>query len=123
MTLNRSNLWRSLMAGAAAVLLGACAQNAPSSSAAAGGSEVLTYGMGQQLQNYSALDQINRSTVKNLVPVWNLSLDNSANMSTQPLVKDGVMYVVTHNSTAAIDAVSGRRCGRPRSICRPTWAR
>ena len=111
MTSNRSNLWRILMAGAATVLLGACAQNAasPSSTAGGGSSDVLTYGMGQQLQNYSALDQINRSTVKNLVPVWNLSLDNSANMSTQPLVKDGVMYVVTHNSTAAIDAVSGRQ--------------
>ena len=74
-----------------------------------GGADVLTYGLGLAQQRHSPLTQVNRDNVKDLVPVWNLSLDNSANMSTQPLVKDGVMYVVTHNATAAIDAVTGRQ--------------
>lgn len=71
--------------------------------------QVSTYGMGVAQQRFSSLTQVNKSTMKNLVPVWNTSLDNSANMSTQPLVIDGVMYVVTHNSTTAIDASTGRQ--------------
>jgi alcohol dehydrogenase (cytochrome c) len=39
--------------------------------------------------------------------VWNLSLDNSANASSQPLVIDGTMYVATHSHTMAVDALSG----------------
>ena len=38
---------------------------------------VLTYGMGYHLNRYSPLKQIDRNTVKRLVPVWNLSLDNN----------------------------------------------
>jgi len=71
--------------------------------------DVVTYGMGWGQQRYSALTQIDKQSVKRLVPVWNLSLDNSANASTQPLVIDGVMYVATHTHTIAIDAVSGRQ--------------
>ena len=110
----RVNPWYGgIFALGAALVMGGCAQS-PSNmkmEAAAGGSnsEVLSYGMGQAQQNYSPLAKINRATVKDLVPVWNLSLDNSANISTQPLVKDGVMYVVTHNSTVAIDAVTGQQ--------------
>ncbi|HZH05064.1 MAG TPA: PQQ-binding-like beta-propeller repeat protein, partial [Lautropia sp.] len=85
------------------------AGDAKAESTKGGDADVLTYGMGLAQQRYSPLSQINRENVKNLVPVWNLSLDNSANMSTQPLVQDGVMYVVTHNSTAAIDAVTGQQ--------------
>ena len=73
------------------------------------GSDVLTYGLGPAQQRHSPLTQVNRDNVADLVPVWNLSLDNSANMSTQPLVQDGVMYVVTHNATVAIDAVTGQQ--------------
>lgn len=35
---------------------------------------VLTFGMGYHLNRYSALDQIDTTTVKRLVPVWSLSL-------------------------------------------------
>jgi alcohol dehydrogenase (cytochrome c) len=70
---------------------------------------VVTYGMGYGQQRYSTLDKINKGNVKRLVPVWNLSLDNSANASTQPLVIDGVMYVATHSATIAIDALSGKQ--------------
>jgi alcohol dehydrogenase (cytochrome c) len=71
--------------------------------------DVLTYGMGYHQQRYSELNQINKSTVKRLVPVWNLSLNSSLNASTQPLVADGVMYVTSHDSTLAIDALTGRQ--------------
>lgn len=71
--------------------------------------DILTYGMGQGQQRFSPLDQINRDTVKRLVPVWNYSLNDSRGQETFPLVKDGVMYVTTHNSTAAIDAHTGKQ--------------
>lgn len=70
---------------------------------------VLTYGMGWAQQRYSPLKQITPGNVGRLVPVWNLSLDNSANASSQPLVIDGTMYVATHSHTLAIDALSGRQ--------------
>jgi alcohol dehydrogenase (cytochrome c) len=69
---------------------------------------VTTYGMGWGQQRFSPLRQITPGNVKNLVPVWNLSLDNSANASTQPLLVDGVMYVTTHSHTMAVDALTGR---------------
>ena len=97
----------------AALLVAGCAQPLggmrPTTAAGGEGGDVLTYGMGQAQQRWSPLAQIDRRTVKDLVPVWNLSLDNSANISTQPLVKDGTMYVVTHDSTLAIDALTGRQ--------------
>ncbi len=70
--------------------------------------DVLTYGMGYNHQRYSTLTKINKGNVKNLVPAWNLSLDHSANASTQPIIADGVMYVAIHNATVAVDAVSGQ---------------
>lgn len=39
-------------------------------------SNVLNYGMGYNLQRFSTLNQINKDTVKNLVPVWNYSLND-----------------------------------------------
>ncbi len=71
--------------------------------------DVTTYGMGWSLQRHSPLKQIAPGNVKNLVPVWNLSLDNPTNASNQPLVIDGTMYVATHGHTVAIDAVTGRQ--------------
>src|SRR5215207_4657966 len=53
---------------------------------------VLTYGMGYHQQRYSALKQINKSTVKRLVPVWSLSLNNDVGEQAQPLVYNGVVY-------------------------------
>ncbi len=98
----RSNAWR-LAASGAIVVASQMAGIGQSALAAPGpNTDVLNYGLDAGQQRHSQLNQINRDTVKNLVPVWNLSLDNSANMSTQPMVKDGVMYVATHNSTVAI---------------------
>src|SRR5215207_10953389 len=53
---------------------------------------VLTYGMGYHQQRYSPLKQINKSTVKRLVPVWSLSLNNDVGEQAQPLVYNGVVY-------------------------------
>lgn len=71
--------------------------------------DVTTYGMSWGQQRHSSLKQVNAGTVKKLVPVWNLSLDNSANASSQPLVIDGTMYVASHSHTIAINAVSGKQ--------------
>ena len=62
---------------------------------------ILTYGMGYHQQRYSKLDQVNTRTVKRLVPVWNLSLDNNWGEQAQPIVYRGVMYVANARATVA----------------------
>jgi alcohol dehydrogenase (cytochrome c) len=74
---------------------------------------VLTYGMGFHLNRYSALNQINKTTVKRLVPVWGLSLDNHRwGEQAQPLVYSGVMYVTNARWTVAIDVATGQQIWR-----------
>src|SRR5260221_6705396 len=70
---------------------------------------VLTYGMGYRQNRYSPLKQIDKSNVKRLVPVWNLSLDNQWGEQAQPLVYDGVMYVTDAKATVAIDVETGKQ--------------
>src|SRR5262249_11736010 len=70
---------------------------------------ILTYGMGYAQQRYSALNQINKGTVKRLVPVWNLSLDNNWGEQAQPIVYNGVMYVTNARATVAIDVATGKQ--------------
>ena len=70
---------------------------------------VLTYGMGYHQQRYSPLKQINKSTVKRLVPVCSLSLANEVGEQAQPLVYNGVMYVSNVRQTVAIDIATGRQ--------------
>lgn len=71
--------------------------------------DVLTYGMGYGQQRYSALDQINTGNVGSLVPAWVYSFNDSRGQESFPLLKDGVMYVTTHKSTMAIDAMTGKQ--------------
>ena len=71
--------------------------------------DVLVYGMGNSANRYSPLDQINKDTVKRLVPVWNYSLADNRGQETHPLIYNGVMYVTTHNATIAIDAATGKQ--------------
>lgn len=87
---------------------------------------VLTYGMGYNLNRYSTLSQINKKNVARLVPVWSLSMENDFGEQAQPMVKDGVMYVSDAKWTVAINAVSGRQLWRtptdfdsdtPRVVC------
>jgi alcohol dehydrogenase (cytochrome c) len=70
---------------------------------------VTTYGMGWGQQRHTPMKQVTPANVKKLAPVWNYSLDNSANASSQPLVIDGTMYIASHSHTMAIDAVTGRQ--------------
>ncbi len=69
---------------------------------------VLTYGMSYSQQRFSALSQINRDTVKRLVPVWSYSMNNNTGEESQPLIYDGVMYVTSQNKTVAVDALTGK---------------
>ena len=63
-------------------------------------------GMGYHQNRYSSLKQINKSNVKRLVPVWNLSLDNQWGEQAQPLVYNGVMYVTNARHTVIIDVAT-----------------
>jgi len=89
-------------------------------------SNVLNYGMGYNLQRFSTLNQINRDTVKNLVPVWNYSFNDDRSEESQPLVYQGVIYVTSHNATMAVDAKTGKQIWKskieypaetPRIVC------
>lgn len=65
--------------------------------------------MGYNLERFSPLTQINRQTVKHLVPVWNYSYDGNHSEESQPLVYKGVLYVTTNAATMARDARTGRQ--------------
>ncbi len=69
---------------------------------------VLTYGMSYSQQRFSPLAQINRDTVKRLVPAWSYSMNNNTGEESQPLVYNGVMYVTSQNKTVAVDALTGK---------------
>ncbi|MEM7299729.1 MAG: PQQ-dependent dehydrogenase, methanol/ethanol family [Pseudomonadota bacterium] len=71
--------------------------------------DVLTYGMGYGQQRFSPLDKINAGNVGKLVPAWVYSLNDSRGQESFPLLKDGVMYVTTHKSTMALDALTGKQ--------------
>ena len=89
-------------------------------------SNVLNYGMGYNLNRFSTLNQINKDTVKDLVPVWNYSFADDRSEESQPLVYQGVIYVTTHSATMAIDAKTGKQIWKtkveyppetPRIVC------
>src|SRR5438093_288629 len=74
--------------------------------------DVLVYGMGYSAQRFSPLTQINKENVSKLVPMWAYSLADLQGGEGFPIVKDGVIYVTTHNSTAAVDAMTGKQIWR-----------
>lgn len=87
---------------------------------------VLTYGMGYHQNRYSPLKQINKNTVKRLVPVWSTSLGSNYGEQGQPLVYDGVMFAANAEYTVAIDVATGKQIWRtpvdwdpatPRVVC------
>ena len=51
---------------------------------------VLTYGMGYHQNRYSTLTQVNKQTVRRLVPVWNVSMSSNYGEQAQPFVYRGV---------------------------------
>ena len=76
--------------------------------------DVLVYGMGYSGNRYSPLTQINKENVSKLVAVWGYSLADLQGGESFPIVKDGVIYITTHDATAAVDAAyrAGLRCWR-----------
>ena len=74
--------------------------------------DVLVYGLGYSGQRYSPLTQINKQNVSKLVPIWSYSLADLNGGESFPVIKDGVIYVTTHNTTAAVDALTGKQIWR-----------
>ena len=73
---------------------------------------VTTFGMGNKLQMYSPLRQINKSNVKRLVPLWSTSTMSDTGELAQPAIYNGVMYVVNGNWTFALDVATGKQIWR-----------
>ncbi|MGA8598451.1 MAG: PQQ-binding-like beta-propeller repeat protein [Bryobacteraceae bacterium] len=68
------------------------------------------YGGTPDSAQYSALDQINRSNVNRLQVAWLYRTGDGKKYSFNPIVVDGVMYVLArNNSIVALDAASGRQ--------------
>src|SRR3984885_741162 len=74
--------------------------------------DVLVYGMGYSANRFSPLTQINKDNVSKLVPIWAYSLADLQGGESFPVVKDGVVYATTHNSTVAVDALTGKQIWR-----------
>ncbi len=73
--------------------------------------DVVSYGLGTQGQRYSPLKQVNRDTAGRLVPAWAFSFggEKQRGQESQPLVKDGVMYVTgSYSRMWAVDVKTGR---------------
>ena len=67
------------------------------------------YGGAPDGAQYSALRQINRSNVKKLQVAWTYRTGDDRKYSFNPLIVDGVMYVLAkNNSIVALDAATGK---------------
>ena len=72
----------------------------------------LQWGRTYDGHNFSPLNRINRTNVKDLQPAWNAPLQNGVAMPT-PLVHDGVMFLNTSPDTVlALDAATGKELWR-----------
>ena len=74
--------------------------------------DVLTHSMGYDRKSYSPLEQINRSNIHRLVPIWNASVMSNFGELAAPVVHNGVMYVINGKWTFAIDVETGRQIWR-----------
>src|SRR5713226_5084087 len=73
---------------------------------------VLTQSMGYNRKSYSPLDQINKSNIERLVPIWNASTMNELGELAAPTIYNGVMYVINGKGSFAIDVETGRQIWR-----------
>lgn len=74
--------------------------------------DVLMYGMGNNAQRYSTLNQINAETVKHLRPAWAFSFgdEKQRGQEAQAIVHDGVIYITgSYSRIWALDAKTGKR--------------
>jgi alcohol dehydrogenase (cytochrome c) len=69
---------------------------------------VLIHSMGYARKSHSPLKQIDRTSIKRLVPLWNTSLMNDAGELSAPAIYNGVMYVINGKWTFAIDVETGK---------------
>jgi len=72
---------------------------------------VVSYGIGNQGQRYSPLDQINADTIKDLVPAWSYSFggEKQRGQEAQPVIYDGVIFVTaSYSRLFAVDARTGQ---------------
>ena len=89
---------------AALIPLAASAQNHTTSH-----SNWRDYGGAPDSAQYSALKQINRSNVSKLQVAWTYPTGDEQATSFNPIVVDGVMYVLAkNNSIVALDAATGK---------------
>ncbi|MEH7827982.1 PQQ-dependent methanol/ethanol family dehydrogenase [Gemmobacter denitrificans] len=73
--------------------------------------DVLTNGMGRDLQRFSPIATLNKDNVKNLVPAWAFSFggEKQRGQETQPLIHDGMMYVTaSYSRMYAVDLKTGK---------------
>jgi len=97
------------------VLIAALAAPASSRSPRQGHREWRVYGGDSAGTKYSALDQINRTTVAKLRPVWvfrtgDADRESASTIECNPIVVDGVMYLTTPSLRAiALNAATGRK--------------
>ena len=80
---------------------------------------VTTQSMGYDRKSYSPLAQINKSTVKRLVPIWNTSLMNDQGELATPVIYNGVVYVINGKWTFAIDVETGHQIWRTPVVLEP----
>jgi len=76
----------------------------------ASGADVVSYGLGPQGQRFSPLTTLTKENVKNLTPTWSFSFggEKQRGQESQPIVKDGVMYVTgSYSRIWAIDLKTG----------------
>jgi alcohol dehydrogenase (cytochrome c) len=73
---------------------------------------VITLSMGLDRKSYSPLNQINKSNVRRLVPVWSTSLMNDMGELAAPVVYNGVNYAINGKWTFAIDVETGQQIWR-----------
>lgn len=115
--MNPRTLWLGTASSFAVALLFVAPAIKPHLNASAGDSSANAphsnwrqYGGSSDDAQYSALKQINKANVAQLKQIWFYGISNNGfRFGCNPIVIDGVMYVVgTDNSVAALDAASGK---------------
>ncbi|MDE2906193.1 MAG: PQQ-dependent dehydrogenase, methanol/ethanol family, partial [Acidobacteriota bacterium] len=69
--------------------------------------DVLIHSMGYDRKSYSPLEEINKSNIHRLVPIWSTSLMNQSGELAAPAIHDGVLYAINGSWTFAIDLETG----------------
>ncbi|MES2667997.1 MAG: PQQ-dependent methanol/ethanol family dehydrogenase [Pseudomonadota bacterium] len=73
--------------------------------------DILTNGMGRDLQRFSPLATLTKANVKNLMPAWAFSLggEKQRGQESQPLIHDGIMYITgSYSRLYAVDVKTGK---------------